>query len=58
MDKFADLMVKDLKTGTCYRADKYLTEYLQGELNKKKKLPAAIAQEYAGVIVQEGSLRK
>ncbi len=53
MDKFADLMVKDLKTGTCYRADKYLVEYLQGELNKKKKPPAALAQEFTSVIVRQ-----
>ena len=44
-------MVKDMKLGTCYRADKYLAEYLQGELNKKKKLPAALAQEFTDVIV-------
>ena len=51
MEKFADLMVKDLKTGTCYRADKYLTEYLRNILAKKKKIPAVLAREYDDVIV-------
>eukprot|EP01022_Parablepharisma_sp_SALTPOND_P016755 TRINITY_DN252_c0_g1_i1.p1 TRINITY_DN252_c0_g1~~TRINITY_DN252_c0_g1_i1.p1 ORF type:complete len:619 (-),score=100.20 TRINITY_DN252_c0_g1_i1:2678-4534(-) len=53
VDKFADLMVKDVKLGTCYRADKYLVEYLQNQmaqLTKKKKLTPELANEYNEVI--------
>ena len=53
MEKFADLMVNDTKLGTCYRADKYLTEYIKGILTKKKKIPAELAKEYAEVIVKK-----
>ena len=38
VDKFADPIVKDLKDGVCYRADKFLEEQLQAMLEKAKKL--------------------
>eukprot|EP00345_Euplotes_harpa_P010324 CAMPEP_0168347122 /NCGR_PEP_ID=MMETSP0213-20121227/18784_1 /TAXON_ID=151035 /ORGANISM="Euplotes harpa, Strain FSP1.4" /LENGTH=572 /DNA_ID=CAMNT_0008356115 /DNA_START=124 /DNA_END=1842 /DNA_ORIENTATION=+ len=37
VDKFEDLMVKDVKNGQCYRADKLLEEHIQKVLNKKRK---------------------
>jgi len=37
VDKFADFMVKDVKTGTCRRADKLIEEHIQKVLPKKKK---------------------
>ena len=51
MEKFADLMVKDLKTGTCYRADKYLAEYMKNLLAKKKKLTPEQIKEYTEIMV-------
>ena len=42
VEKFADFMVKDLKTGTCRRADKLIAEHIQKVLPKKKK-PEEIA---------------
>ena len=37
VDKFEDLMVKDVKTGTPRRADKVIEEYIAKVLPKKKK---------------------
>eukprot|EP00826_Nyctotherus_ovalis_P004168 TRINITY_DN10872_c0_g1_i1.p1 TRINITY_DN10872_c0_g1~~TRINITY_DN10872_c0_g1_i1.p1 ORF type:complete len:610 (-),score=162.44 TRINITY_DN10872_c0_g1_i1:146-1975(-) len=53
VDKFVDLMVKDTKLGTCYRADKYLREYMENQmaqLKKKKKLTPELEKEYTTVI--------
>jgi glycyl-tRNA synthetase len=38
VDKFADFMVKDIKTGQCHRADKLIQEHIQKTLLKKKNL--------------------
>ncbi|GMJ04882.1 hypothetical protein like AT1G29880 [Hibiscus trionum] len=35
VDKFTDLMVKDEKTGTCYRADHLLKDFCKDKLEKK-----------------------
>jgi len=37
VDKFEDLMVKDVKTGTPRRADKLIQEWIKKTLPKKKK---------------------
>lgn len=37
VDKFADYMVKDVKTGACRRADKLIDEHITKVLPKKKK---------------------
>ena len=37
VEKFEDLMVKDVKNGQCFRADKLLEEYIQKTLDKKRK---------------------
>ena len=45
-------MIKDTKTGACYRADKYLAEYLKNLLAKKKDdISPDLAKEYSEVIV-------
>lgn len=36
VDKFSDFMVKDVKTGTCRRADKLIEEHISKILPKKK----------------------
>ncbi|CDW87462.1 glycine--trna ligase [Stylonychia lemnae] len=38
VDKFADFMVKDTKTGTCHRADKLIEEHITKVLGKKKDM--------------------
>lgn len=35
VDRFTDYAVKDLKTGTCYRADKLIQEFLDKQKKKK-----------------------
>jgi len=40
--KFADFMVKDLKTGQCHRADKLINEAIEKILSKKKLKPEEI----------------
>lgn len=37
VDRFTDLMVKDEKTGECFRADKLLEDHIQTVLSDKKK---------------------
>jgi glycyl-tRNA synthetase len=45
VDKFADFMVKDTKSGTPRRADKLIEEHFEAELAKKKKpKPEVIAE--------------
>ncbi|CAN4106982.1 unnamed protein product [Withania somnifera] len=44
VDKFTDLMVKDEKTGTCYRADHLLKDYCKEKLEKDFSLSAEKAQ--------------
>lgn len=38
MAKFADFMVKDVKTGICYRADKLIEDHIEKVLGKAKNL--------------------
>ncbi|KAK3042482.1 hypothetical protein RJ639_000206 [Escallonia herrerae] len=40
VDKFTDLMVKDEKTGTCYRADHLLKDFCKDKLEKDTNLAA------------------
>ena len=38
MEKFADFMVRDVKTHLCHRADKLIEEFVEKTLAKKKDL--------------------
>lgn len=51
VDRFADYMVKDVKTGDCYRADHLLEGHLE-KLLVDKKLEEEKRKEYEGVIGQ------
>ncbi|RMX45527.1 hypothetical protein pdam_00008406 [Pocillopora damicornis] len=51
VDRFADFMVKDIKTGDCYRADHLLEGHLE-KLLADKKLEEEKRQEYESVIGQ------
>lgn len=51
VDRFADFMVKDVKTGDCYRADHLLEGHLE-KLLADKKLEEEKRQEYESVIGQ------
>ncbi|KAL5979608.1 hypothetical protein ACLOJK_019514 [Asimina triloba] len=50
VDKFTDLMVKDEKTGTCYRADHLLKDFCKEKVEKDLTLPAEKAAEFKHVL--------
>ncbi|XP_073036747.1 glycine--tRNA ligase, mitochondrial 1-like [Primulina eburnea] len=50
VDKFTDLMVKDEKTGTCYRADHLLKDYCKEKLEKEPNLSAEKTEELKHVL--------
>ncbi|KAK4791438.1 hypothetical protein SAY86_031851 [Trapa natans] len=50
VDKFTDLMVKDLKTGTCYRADHLLKDFCNEKLQKDLTISAEKASEFKLVL--------
>ncbi|KAM7269446.1 hypothetical protein ACFE04_024943 [Oxalis oulophora] len=50
VDKFTDLMVKDEKTGTCYRADHLLKDFCNDKLQKDLTLTADKVAEFKHVL--------
>ncbi|TYI33490.1 hypothetical protein ES332_A04G136900v1 [Gossypium tomentosum] len=50
VDKFTDLMVKDEKTGTCYRADHLLKDFCNEKLKKDLTISAEKAAELKHVL--------
>ncbi|KAK4414064.1 Glycine--tRNA ligase, mitochondrial 1 [Sesamum alatum] len=50
VDKFTDLMVKDEKSGTCYRADQLLKDYCKDKLEKDLNLSAEKAANLRHVL--------
>ncbi|CAI9093090.1 OLC1v1028505C1 [Oldenlandia corymbosa var. corymbosa] len=50
VDKFTDLMVKDIKTGTCYRADHLIKDYCKDKLEKDLTMPADKASELKHIL--------
>ncbi|XP_057970300.1 glycine--tRNA ligase, mitochondrial 1-like [Malania oleifera] len=50
VDKFTDLMVKDEKTGTCYRADHLLKDFCEEKLEKDLNITTEKAAEFKHVI--------
>ncbi|KAI9157712.1 hypothetical protein LWI28_026762 [Acer negundo] len=50
VDKFTDLMVKDEKTGTCYRADHLLKDFCKDKLEKDLSISAEKAAELKQVL--------
>ncbi|KAL9239403.1 hypothetical protein vseg_013732 [Gypsophila vaccaria] len=50
VDKFTDLMVKDEKTGTCYRADHLLKDFCKEKLEKDLSVSAEKAAELNHVL--------
>ncbi|ONK78140.1 uncharacterized protein A4U43_C02F14760 [Asparagus officinalis] len=50
VDKFTDLMVKDEKTGTCYRADHLLKDFCKEKLEKDLTLSSEKAAELKHVV--------
>ncbi|KAK4780715.1 hypothetical protein SAY87_016821 [Trapa incisa] len=50
VDKFTDLMVKDLRTGTCYRADHLLKDFCNEKLQKDLTISAEKASEFKLVL--------
>ena len=58
VDKFEDLMVKDPKTGECFRADKLLEDFIANLLKKDKEMPAARREELRVIAAQAGAYTK
>ncbi|XAR50397.1 Glycine--tRNA ligase [Bertholletia excelsa] len=50
VDKFTDLMVKDEKTGTCYRADHLLKDFCNEKLERDPNITAEQAAEFRHVL--------
>ncbi|PWA86797.1 glycyl-tRNA synthetase / glycine--tRNA ligase [Artemisia annua] len=50
VDKFTDLMVKDEKTGTCYRADHLLKDHCKDKLEKDLAISSEMAAELKHVL--------
>ncbi|XP_042497699.1 glycine--tRNA ligase, mitochondrial 1-like [Macadamia integrifolia] len=50
VDKFTDLMVKDEKTGTCYRADHLLKDFCKEKLGKDLSMHAEKAAELKNIL--------
>ncbi|KAJ4974926.1 hypothetical protein NE237_008100 [Protea cynaroides] len=50
VDKFTDLMVKDEKTGTCYRADHLLKDFCKDKLEKDLSMDAEKAAELKNIL--------
>ncbi|RLM73903.1 hypothetical protein C2845_PM15G06770 [Panicum miliaceum] len=50
VDKFTDLMVKDEKTGNCYRADHLLKDFCKDKLEKDQTLSPEQAEEYNKIL--------
>lgn len=51
VERFSDLMVKDLQTGECFRADHLLEDHLE-KLSADPKCPAEKVKEYKDVIAK------
>ena len=51
-------MVKDTKTGECYRADKLLEDFIDNMLEKGKELTTARRDELRKIAAQAGSYKK
>lgn len=50
VDKFTDLMVKDEKTGNCYRADHLLKDFCKDKLEKDHTLSPEQTEEYNKIL--------
>lgn len=50
VDKFTDLMVKDEKTGTCYRADHLLKDFCNEKLQKDLSISTEKAAELKHIL--------
>jgi glycyl-tRNA synthetase len=57
VDKFEDLMVKDLKTGECFRADKLLEDFIDNLLTKDKEMLTARREELRIMAAQAGAFK-
>jgi glycyl-tRNA synthetase len=52
VDRFEDLMVKDVKTGECYRADKLLEDFIENLLAADKTLTSERREELRVIAAQ------
>ena len=59
VSRFTDLMVRDVKTGQGFRADKLISEWIENKMNKdKKKLKEDDVQNFKKILSQLDSMGK
>lgn len=51
VDRFADLMTKDVKTGECFRLDHLIKAHLE-KLSADKKIPPEIKAECEDIVIK------
>lgn len=57
--KFEDLMVKDTLTGSCYRADKLITDFIEAKLAKEKaKAPKEATAALESLLVRVDGMKE
>lgn len=54
MDRFADLMVKDVKSGECFRLDHLIKAHLE-KIASDKKATAETKEECADIVIKVSS---
>lgn len=57
VDRFADLMVKDLKTGECFRLDHLIKSHLE-KISSEKKATQELKDECADIVVKLDGMTK
>lgn len=57
VDRFADLMVKDLKTGECFRLDHLIKAHLE-KLAAEPKTPQSVKEECADIVIKLDGMSK
>lgn len=57
VDRFADLMVKDLKTGECFRLDHLIKAHLE-KLSSDPKTPHSVKEECEDIVIKLDGMNK
>lgn len=57
VEKFADFMVKDMKSGICHRADKLIEDHIEKLLAKKKDMKKEEKEKLEKIMNDAGAYR-
>src|SRR5690606_37235493 len=52
VERFADLMVKDVQNGECFRLDHLIKNFFEDKMRAQPKMDSALKQEYEDIIVK------